>query len=66
MCTAMVDEYWCDNTNRTLASDIIQDENTAFSPSDISQPEVVTESANVLLIDLTLLVISLLIAVLTL
>ena len=61
-----VDEDWCDNTNRTLPSDLIQDGNTAFTPSDISQPEVFTESAHLFLIDLTLLVISLLIAVLSL
>ena len=44
MYTDKVDEDWCDNTNRTLPSDLIQDGNTAFTPSDISQPEVFTES----------------------
>jgi hypothetical protein len=31
-----VDEYWCDNANTTLPSDLVQNVNTAFTPSDIT------------------------------
>ena len=58
----MVDEYWCDNTNKTLPRDLIRSE--AFEPSDIDLMDDPTDSAAFLFIQPALLVINVLIAAL--
>ena len=58
-----VDEHWCENANMTLPSDLVQQENTAFTVPDISQPEVVDDSVPPLsLVTPALLLVCLLIA----
>ena len=58
-----VDEHWCENANMTLPSDLVQQENTAFTVPDISQPEVVDDSVPPLsLVTSALLLVCLLIA----
>ena len=58
----MADEYWCDNANTTRPSDLIQEDNTAFSPSDIAAPSVFTGASPLLLISPALLFVIVLIA----
>jgi hypothetical protein len=56
---------WYDNANRTLPSDLAQNMNTAFTPSDITQQTVPTASAPTLFVAPALLVVSALIAALS-
>jgi hypothetical protein len=60
-----VDEYWCDNANTTLPSDLIQNINTAFTPSDITPSDVFTAASPLLLVSQALLVITVMTAVLS-
>lgn len=58
------DELWCERTDRSLPSDLNQNMNTAFTPSDISQPDLVTLAAPTILVTPLFLLISALIVTL--
>ena len=63
--TERVDEHWCDNANTTLPSDLVQNINTAFTPSDITPSDVFIAASPLLLVSQALLVISVMTAVLS-
>ena len=60
-----VDEFWCDSANKTSPLDLVQGTNTAFNVPDISQPTTAPASANIVLVTPALLLISALIAALS-
>ena len=60
-----VDEFWCDHANKTTPLDLAQGTNTAFTVSDINQPTTAPASANIVLVTPALLLISALIAALS-
>jgi hypothetical protein len=57
-----VDEYWCDNNNKTLPREYFNRDSIGFTPSDISQPTAFIGSAPHLLVAPALLVVSIVIA----